>query len=326
MTPDQLTSPPASSAPLELDRASLLDAARGYVEAAKAPNTRRTYRAQWAAFTEWCRSHHREALPAAPATLALYLTDRAQSGRKVATLSLALSAIRAAHRDAGLADPSAVPQVRTEWEGFRRSHGTAQRRAAPLASEAIRAVVASIPSGTLRSSRDRAMILLGFCGAFRRGELVALDLADLSFDPVRGVLVRVRRSKTDQTGAGVEVAIPFASHAEVCAVRSVRHWIETSRITEGPLFRSIDRHGNLGGRLDGRDVARLLKAAAARAGLDASLVSGHSLRAGLATTAALAGKPDRAIMAQGRWRSRTMLDRYVRTADAWRDNAAGGLL
>lgn len=320
----------ANLAPLhlasDLDHADLLEAARDYVEAAKAPNTRRAYRTQWATFSTWCEAHDQEPLPAAPATLALYLADRARLGRKVASLGLALSAIRATHRDAGLADPAAVPEVRTVWEGIRRTHGTAQRRATPLTATAIRAVVASFPSDALRFVRDRAMILLGFAGAFRRSELVALDVTDVAFDPVRGVVVTVRRSKTDQAGAGADVAIPFASLVEVCAVRTLRRWIDATQLTTGPLFRSVDRHGNVGQRLDGRDVARIVKGAAARAGIEASLVSGHSLRAGLATTAACAGKSDRTIMAQGRWRSRTMLDRYVRTADAWRDNAADGLL
>jgi len=97
-------------------------------------------------------------------------------------------------------------------------------------------------------------------------------------------------------------------------------------LREGALFRSVDRHGGMGGRLDGRDIARTLKGLAERAGLALARVSGHSLRAGLATSAALAGRSDRAIMAQGRWKSRTMVDRSVRTADAWRDNAAAGLL
>lgn len=310
----------------ELDAAGILEAARDYVAAAKAPNTRRAYRAQWAVFSAWCEAHGREPLPAAPATLALYLTDRARSGRKVATISLALSAIRAVHRDAGHADPAAVPEVYTVWEGIRRTHGTAQRRATPLTVETLRTILASFPSDSQRVVRDRALLLLGFAGAFRRSELVALDVSDLTFDPARGVLVRVRRSKTDQAAEGADVAIPFASHADVCAVRTVRRWIETARITEGPLFRAVDRHGNLGQRLDGRDVARIVKQTAARAGVEASLMSGHSLRAGLATSAALAGKSDRTIMQQGRWRSRTMVDRYVRTADAWRDNAASGLL
>lgn len=317
---------PLPPSPTDLGHTDLLEAARGYVEAAKAPNTRRAYRGQWGTFRTWCDAHHRDPLPAAPATLALYLADRAQLGRKVATLGLALSAIRAAHRDAGLSDPAAVPEVRAVWEGIRRTHGTAQRRATPLTSPDIRAIVASICGGSPRKTRDRAMILLGFAGALRRSELVALDVGDLAFDSVRGVVVRIRRSKTDQVSAGADVAVPFASHTDVCAVRALRAWLEASTATSGALFRSVDRHGNLGGRLDGRDVARIVKGAAALAGIEASLVSGHSLRAGLATTAALAGKSDRAIMAQGRWRSRAMMDRYVRTADAWRDNAADGLL
>lgn len=109
-------------------------------------------------------------------------------------------------------------------------------------------------------------------------------------------------------------------------MRALKAWRVAAGVREGALFRSVDRHGRVGGRLDGRDVARTLKELAARAGLASALVSGHSLRTGLATTAVLAGRSDRAIMAQGRWKSRTMVDRYVRTADAWRDNAAAGLL
>ncbi|MDB4928633.1 MAG: integrase [Myxococcaceae bacterium] len=323
MTLPDLAPTPDLHAPL--DRPALLEAARGYVEAAKAPNTRRAYRTQWRTFAAWCERYGREPLPAAPATLALFLTARAQAGLKVASLGLALSAIRAAHGDAGLADPAATPEVRTVWEGIRRTHGAAPCCAAPLTADAVRALVAGLPPG-LRGARDRALVLLGFGGALRRSELVALDVQDLTFDPARGVVVRVRRSKTDQTAEGADVAVPFGSRAEVCPVRAVEAWRDAAGLREGALLRSVDRHGRVGGRLDGRDVARTLKELAARAGLATGLVSGHSLRAGLATTAALAGRGDRAIMAQGRWKSRTMVDRYVRTADSWRDNAAAGLL
>jgi len=320
-----LSAPLPAALPL-LAPPTLLEAARGYVEAAKSPNTRRAYRTQWKTFAAWCAQFGREPLPAAPATLALFLTARAQSGLKVASLGLALSAIRAAHFDASLPDPSANPEVRTVWEGIRRTHGAAPRCAAPLTADAIRSIVAALSKVERRGLRDRALVLVGFGGAFRRSELVALDVADLTVDPTRGVLVRVQRSKTDQLGAGADVAIPFGSHADVCPVRAIEAWRAASGVEEGALFRSVDRHGRVGGRLDGRDVARTLKALAARAGIASALVSGHSLRAGLATTAALAGRSDRAIMLQGRWKSRTMVDRYVRTADAWRENAAAGLL
>ncbi len=122
---------------------------------------------------------------------------------------------------------------------------------------------------------------MGFGGAFRRSELVALDVGDLSFDLARGVMARVRRSKTDQLAEGAEVAIPFGSQPEVCPVRALEAWRVASQVQEGALFRSVDRHGRVGGRLDGRDVARTLKELAARAGIASALVSGHSLRAGL---------------------------------------------
>jgi integrase len=321
--PDLVRLPDTTST---LDRPTLLEAARNYVEAAKAPNTRRAYRTQWKTFAAWCALYGRESLPAAPATLALFLADRAQHGLKVASLALGLSAIRAVHFDAGLADPAANPEVRTVWEGIRRTHGAAPRCAAPLTGDAVRSIVAALSEEGRRCIRDRALVLVGFGGAFRRSELVALDVGDLTFDSARGVVVRVRRSKTDQLGEGADVAIPFGSQLEVCPVRSLEAWCAAAGVREGALFRSVDRHGRVGGRLDGRDVARILKGLAARAGIAPAFVSGHSLRAGLATTAALAGRSDRAIMTQGRWKSRTMVDRYVRTADAWRDNAAAGLL
>lgn len=323
-----LPTPPTLPHPLEVahDPPTLLEAARSYVQAAKAPNTRRAYRSQWATFDAWCERFGRQSLPTEPATLALFLTHRAQSGIKVASLGLALSAIRAAHFEASLPDPAANPEVRTLWEGIRRSHGTAQRCATPLTADAIRTIVASLSLESIREVRDRALVLVGFSGAFRRSELVALDHSDLTLDPSRGVLVRVQRSKTDQLGAGANVAIPFGSHPDVCPIRALEAWRAASRVEEGALFRSVDRHSRIGSRLDGRDVARILKQLATLAGIASAQVSGHSLRAGLATTAALAGRSDRAIMLQGRWKSRTMVDRYVRTADVWRENAATGLL
>lgn len=320
--PHDLAVPPE----VALGPAALPVAARGYAEAAKAANTRRAYRTQWATFATWCAEHGQESLPAAPPTLALFLTERAQGGLKVASLGLSLSAIRAAHFEAGRPDPSANPMVRTVWEGIRRTHGAAPRCATPLTADAIRAIVTGLSAERTRDVRDRALVLLGFAGAFRRSELVALDVEDLAPDPARGVVVRVRKSKTDQLGAGADVAVPFGAQPALCPVRALDAWRAVSGIRAGALFRSVDRHGRVGRRLDGGDVARTLKELAARAGIDAALVSGHSLRAGLATTAALANRSDRSIMAQGRWKSRTMVDRYVRIADAWRDNAATGLL
>lgn len=247
-------------------------------------------------------------------------------GLKVASLGLALSAIRAAHLDASLADPSLQPEVRSVWAGIRRTHGAPQRRVTPLTADLVRDAVRAIPSQSLHDLRSRALVLLGFTGAFRRSELVSLDVEDLTLDPTRGLTVRLRRSKTDQGGVGADVQVPFGIAPDLCPVRAIEAWCAASGVREGPLLRSVDRHGHIGGRLDGRDVARLLKSIAAQVGVDPALVSGNSLRAGMATSAALSGRTDRAIMAQGRWASRAMVDRYVRPANGWGDGSATGLL
>lgn len=303
--------------------APAVEAAQGYAAGAFAPKTLEAYRAQWTAFVAWASEHGLEPLPAAPSTIALYLADRAKAGRKVATLALALASIVAAHRRADHPSPRSSRVVREVWAGIRRDLGVAQRRAAPAVVDEIRAMVDALPA-TLSGQRDRALLVLGFAGAFRRSEIVALDVADLAFT-TDGLVVTVRRSKTDQVAAGETVGLPYGANPATCPVRSVRAWLDAAGIVEGVAFRSVDRHGRVGGALDGRDVARIVKRSAEGAGLDASGYSGHSLRAGLATTAATVGKGDRAIMRQGRWRSRAMVDRYVREASLFRENAAGGI-
>lgn len=190
--------------------------------------------------------------------------------------------------------------------------------------EDLQRLVAALPD-SLSGSRDRLLLLVGFAGAFRRSELVALDLEDITITP-DGLEVLVRRSKTDQEGTGTVKGIPFGSNPRTCPVRAFRAWIERSGITTRTLFRHVDRHGCLHAhRLSGHAIARIIKRLAKVAGLDPVQFSGHSLRAGLATAAARAGKADRTIMRQTGHRSRAMLDRYVRDADLFTDNAAAGI-
>ena len=304
--------------------AAELEGARAFASASRAPRTRDAYRLQFATFSSWCASRGLEPLPASPTTVAAFLVSRVDAGRKVASIALALSAIGAVHKTAGHASPTAHPGVTSTWEGIRRTLGTAQRRAAPAAVDELRAMLEALPSAGLGAVRDRALLLVGFAGAFRRSELEALDVADLSFR-AEGLVVTVRRSKTDQLGEGAEVAIAEGAHAATCPVRALRAWLELAAVAEGAVFRSVDRHGHVGGRLDGAEVSRVVKRSAKRAGLDASRFSGHSLRAGLATTAAKLGRADRSIMRQGRWASRAMVDRYVRDASLFTDNASAGI-
>lgn len=315
---------PVASAPLAHELAAVVESARAYVEASHAPRTREAYAREWATFGAWCSSRGLVALPALPATVALYIADAARGGRKPAGIDVALAAIGEAHKRAGHDSPRNAAEVRAVRRGIRRTVGTAQTRKAPLLVDALRSAVEALPA-TLAGLRDRALLVVGFAGAFRRSELVGLDVADVR-ETADGLEVTLRRSKTDQEGAGRVVGLPFGSTPATCPVRALRAWREASGIREGALFVGTTRHGRTTGlRLDGRDVARAVKRAAASVGLDARELAGHSLRAGLATTAAKAGKSERAIMAQTGHRSAAMVRRYIRDAELFRDNAASGI-
>ena len=173
--------------------------------------------------------------------------------------------------------------------------------------------------------RDRALLLIGFAGGFRRSELAAIDVEHVS-ETTDGLVIRIPRSKTDPEGQGSSIALPFSSAAATCPVRSYRAWLAASGITSGPVFRAIDRHGRLGtGRLDSGSVARILQRAARAAGLDAKLYAGHSLRAGFATQAYLNGAPELAIMRQTRHQSLDTVRKYIRDRSLFRDNPAAKL-
>jgi integrase len=258
-------------------------------------------------------------LPTDPAIIVLYLTEL--SGRcKVSTLTRRIAAISQAHQVAGFDSPSSTTAVRTLMAGIRRSKDTAPEVKAPTLTDDIRTMVAALPAGLL-GARDRALLLLGF--AFRRSELVALNHADLEFSS-RGLVVTLRRSKTDQEGHGRKVAIPYGSTFETCPVRSLQAWLEVSGLTEGPLFRYVNRHGQLQpGRLSGFAVSLVVKRYVPAAGLHAAKYSGQSLRAGFVTSAAIAGASERAIMNQTGHQSTKMVRRYIRDGNLWRDCAAG---
>jgi len=209
-------------------------------------------------------------------------------------------------------------------KGIRRVKGTAQTQKSAALTADIRSMIDVADSGII-GARDRAIILLGFAGAFRRSELVSLDVEDCAFNR-DGLTVTLRRSKTDQDGQGRKIGIPYGSNPESCPVRLVQAWLEHSGITDGPLFRSITRHGRIRDRrLSGTDVARIVKKLAQRAELNPARYAGHSLRAGHATSAALNGASERSIMNQTGHRSVQMVRRYIRDANLFRENSAGKL-
>jgi integrase len=297
--------------------------ARDYLAASRAENTTRVYCTGWAQFTAWCDEHGVMALPAGADTVALYVAGLAKTA-KPATIDLRLAAISAAHRAAGHESPTKQEAVRLVRRGVRRTLGTAQRQVRPLTVPELRTMVEGL-GADMGGCRDRALLLLGFAGALRRSELVGLDAVDVN-EGTDGLTLRLRRSKTDQEGAGRNVGIPYGSNPATCPVRAWRAWLEVSGITEGAAFRAVDRHGRLGPtRLSAPAVALVLKRHAARAGLDPGEVAGHSLRAGLATSAAAAGVPERVIAEQTGHKGTAMLRRYIREGSLFRENAAGAV-
>lgn len=294
---------------------------RHYLEAGVAPATRRAYQSSWEAWQRWCDARQVLALPAAPEQIVAWLSERAE-GAKVATLEKDLAALAAVHRIAELLGPRSHPAVRAVLRGIRRKKGVAQRQVMALRVEDLRA---ALPRGEgARVLRDRALLLVGFAGALRRSELVALDHGDVEFRS-EGLVLRLRASKTDPDRRGVLVAIPYAKRADLCPVRALRCWKERCE-GEGALFRSVNRWGKVGGRLSDRAVALLVKEAARRGGLDPALYAGHSLRAGFATSAVAAGVPEQAIMRQTRHRSVVVFRQYVRAGGLFLENAVGGVL
>jgi integrase len=223
--------------------AEIADRASEFIQQSKSKNTIRAYRADWDHFTAWCKAHVQTSLPATPDTVALYVTDLAAT-HKPSTMTRRISAISQAHQIAGMETPTGSAKVRLVMAGIRRTKGTAQKGKTPILVDDLRRMLAGLP-GNLLGVRDRVLLLIGFCGAFRRSELVALDAADVAVTR-EGLVVTIRRSKTDQEGEGRKIGIPYASHLETCPVRSLQDWLEKSGITEGPLFRPIDRFGKMG--------------------------------------------------------------------------------
>jgi integrase len=288
-----------------------------YVQASIASATKRAYRADLDHFRAWGGS-----LPATDAQITNYLADHAEV-LKVSTLTRRLAAISVAHEAKGLQNPVASPLVRATMRGIRRAHGAVQHQAKPLLREDLFVVLGAM-GDRLKDRRDRALLLIGFAGGLRRSELAAIDLVD--FEQVReGIILTIRRSKIDQDGVGRKIGIPLGRTIH-CPVRALENWLSAARIEDGPLFRSIDRHGRVSGRLSGEAVSLILRDRMATAGFDPTGYSGHSLRAGFATSATRAGVSTFKIRQQTGHASDAMLSRYVRDGELFLGNAAGILL
>lgn len=289
-----------------------------YVRASISESTRRAYQSDLAHFKTWGGG-----VPASPAIVASYLAAHAEE-LSVATLVRRVATLSKAHETRGLPNPCRSEIVRATLRGIKRTRGTAQQQAKPLVRDDLMLVLDRL-GGTVKEARDRALLLLGFAGGFRRSELVGLNRADIGH--VRqGLVITLRFSKTDQEGIGRRIGIPHG-RARHCPVAALDAWLTLSGISDGPLFRPVDRHGHVSpGRLSGEAVSFVIRERVAAAGVDPTGFSGHSLRAGLATSAAQAGVSTLKIRAQTGHASDAMLARYVRDGELFVGNAAGALL
>jgi site-specific recombinase XerD len=302
---------------------SLEGAAGDFARASKSGATRRAYQADAADFTDWCRSHELEPLPASVSTVASYLASLAKANLKASTITRRCAGIRYMHRMAGYEPPTSSEAIKAVVAGIRRSLGTAVTRKAPATAETVRAITSDMPAD-LRGLRDRALLLLGFAGALRRSELVALNVDDVE-ETAEGLHLHIRRSKTDQEGAGDFVSIPHGYRLR--PVAAVKEWLQEAGITEGPIFRSIKKGGSVTlERLTDRSVAEIVKKRVVVAGFDPVLFSGHSLRAGFVTSALHHGADILRVMDITRHREVSTLKTYDRRGKAFKQHAGEAFL
>jgi len=308
----------------------LEELAKSFRDSSLSKSSRRAYRADWTVFESFCGTYGAVSLPATSKTICAYISTCAEQGKSIHTIVRSLTSINKAHELAGFS-PVRDPLVRATLRGIRRSLGSVPDKARAISYfEVLRMADSCDPS--VLGVRDKAILLTGWCSALRRSELVALNIGDLEFCD-KGVVITIRRSKTDQDGEGAHIAIPFAA-GPLCAVKALERWIgrlySQDKKPESPLFLSIGTGGrrrwykkNHTGRLTPRMISIIVKKYAKIAGLPANRYSAHSLRRGLATEAGAARIPERVIARHTRHRSFEVLRGYIEDGNVWDENPLG---
>ncbi len=287
----------------------------------KAENTLKAYSCDWSDFSDWCAYHGVCDLPATPESIVNYINDLADDAL-ANTVSRRITAISENHIAAGYGrnNPAKDGMVRAAMAAIRREKGTFQHGKAPVLMETLY-LLADCFGDDIVSIRDRALLLLGFAGAFRRSELVRIRLEELTFSP-QGMTVFVPHAKGDQLGRGATIGIPYAPDPEICAVRAVEQWILAAQLQYGPLFRGFKRNLEIRSeQLNDKSVALIVKKYAEMAGFNPDDFAGHSLRRGFATSAAQKDIDALTIMRQTRHKSEKMVHRYIEQGNIFKDNA-----
>lgn len=320
---------------------------------AKSDNTLNGYASDWEDFDMWCKQRQLQSLPASPQVVAAYLSDRATnswrgpSGRlrnmtdkaplKLPTLHHRVWGIRSKHIEHGLPFDASSKEITNVLDGLRKSNTAKEERKTPLLledlskiSEQLQSAIEAKNTAPVRGRiaiRDRALLNLGFISAMRRAEIASLTMKDIKFVD-NGIEIHIMQSKTGER----ELVVPFGSNPYTCPVRSLKAWLQEANITEGPIFRAVNRHGHVSNRpmaphsialiIQGNDYIQDKTKEAKLKGQAVPSYGGHSLRAGFVTTAIIKGVPEDLIMAQTGHKKRDTLDKYIRRTNKWVDNAA----
>jgi site-specific recombinase XerD len=305
--------------------------------AGKRDSTRAAYIADGKAFGRWCRARGLDPLQATPHVIALHISGAADAGLSPASVARRVAGIGYALQLAEVpydALPTRNKTVSEALAGIRANYPKPSRRKSAATTDVVRAMLDTCASDTTLGLRDRALLALGFAGAFRRSELVALDVEDLTEVP-DGYRIAIRRSKTNKSGE--PEIIPVGHGATLRPVEAVQTWLQAANITSGPIFREVHKSGSVrhqrarkgqvrDGRISAGLVALVVKKRAKMAGLDPRSLSAHSLRAGFITSAAEAGKNVFKIMDVSRHKSMDTMRGYVRSREMFRDYAGAGIL
>lgn len=301
----------------------LQEEAKRHLKNSKSENTKHAYGTDWKLFSEWCEKNGLQNLPADPETIVYYITFLGKT-LKASSIKRKMTAISQRHETAGFSSPTKTPLVKGVWDGLQRTIGIKEEGKDALWLHDLRKIVQSLDLEKTIGIRNRALLVIGWAGAFRRSEIVNLDLEDITFTR-DGLIIHLNRSKTDQKGEGQEVALPYGSNRLTCPVRALKDWLEVCKLNSGALFRGVDRHGNIQDRLTPQSVRLIVKSCCKKVGLNPEHFGAHSLRSGFCSTAARAGKTEHQIMRQTRHKRSDSLQRYIRHGTLFEDNAAGGI-
>ena len=280
------------------------------LKSSKSKNTLRAYKADFADFALFCHKNSFSSMPSEPKVITLYLTHLSKSS-KYSTLKRRLASISVIHKLNGHYLDTKHPIITENLLGIKRVMGTYQKAKKPILISDLKVIVNAINEDKNQKNRikNKALLLIGFAGGFRRSELVAIEYEDVEFVS-EGVKIIVKRSKTDQSGEGMTKGIPYFSTPNYCPVMSLKNWISESQIKSGKIFDMSDKN-----------VALTIKKYAEIAGLDKNKYSGHSLRSGFATSTAELGAEERSIMAMTGHKTTAMVRRYIKEANLFKNNA-----